>query len=90
MADGTTGPGVRYPGMAIFNISIVNRTFESRNEHELPTASAAQAEAIRGALQIGIDEIDKGNAVFGAEVSVSNGGEKLARYVVAIAVSPLK
>ena len=75
--------------MENFNISIVNQKFELQNEHEGPTIEDARAAAIKGALQIGAAEINDDNPLFGAEVSVAQGGNRLARYVIAIAVSPL-
>lgn len=40
--------------MPAFSISVINKDFEARNEQELPSLEAARAEAIKGALQIGI------------------------------------
>lgn len=75
--------------MGTFNISIVNQKFELNNEHECSTFEEARSEAIKGALQIGAAEIKEDNPLFGAEVSIGEGGKRLARYVIAIAVSPL-
>ena len=76
--------------MGIFNISIVNQKFESHNEHDCPTVGDARARAIQGALDIGTDEINGGNRLFGAEICIAQGGQRLERFVLAIALSPLK
>lgn len=75
--------------MGIFNISIVNKTFESHNERDCPNVADARAEAIRGALEIGTGEVDDSNPLFGAEISIGQGGKRLERFVLTIAVSPL-
>ena len=76
--------------MPLFNITVVNQTFESSDEHDLPTAEEAKAEAIKGALQIGISEVGVEPAFFAAEVKIAEQGQHLARYIVSVGVSPLK
>jgi hypothetical protein len=76
--------------MAIFQITVVNQTFEAHNQHDLPTEEDARAEAIRGALEIGLDEIGVASPLFAAEVKIASDGEQIARYVVSMGVSPLR
>ena len=76
--------------MPLFNISVVNQTFETENEHELPTEEAARKQAIRGALEIGIEEVGESEQLFAAEVKVEHEGKKLARYFVSVGVSQLR
>lgn len=76
--------------MPTFHINVVNQHFSSSNEHEVATVAEAKAEAIRGALQIGIAEVSEAQPFFGAEVVVGRDGERLARYVVSIGVSPIQ
>ena len=76
--------------MPTFSINVVNQHFSSSNEQELPTIAEAKAEAIRGALQIGLAEVSEAKPFFGAEVVVGREGERLARYVVSIGVSPIQ
>lgn len=76
--------------MATFQITIINQTFESHNEHDLPSEEDARAEAIRGALEIGLDEIGVASPLFAAEVKIASGGEQIARYIVSMGVSPLR
>lgn len=76
--------------MPIFNISVVNRYFTSSNEQDWPTVDDASVQAIKGALEIGIAEVSQSKPFFAAEVSVGNGSERLARFVVSIGVSPIQ
>lgn len=76
--------------MPIFNISVVNQHFSSSNEQELPTFEDARARAIKSALRIGIEEVSEAEPLFGAEVVVGNESERLARFIVSIAVSPIQ
>jgi hypothetical protein len=74
----------------IFSINVVNRHFTSSNKQDLPTADDASVEAIKAALELGIAEVSLATPFFGAEVSVSSGSERLARFVVSIGVSPIQ
>lgn len=76
--------------MPLFNITVINQTFESCNEHDLPTEEDARADVIRGALQIGMSEAGPTNPLFAAEVRIGREGEQFARYVVSVGVSPLR
>ena len=43
--------------MPNYLISIANKNFRASDEHELPNHGAAVREALKGALQIGADEV---------------------------------
>lgn len=75
--------------MPVFRISVVNETFSACDEHELPTYSEARTEAIKGALEIGSEEVAKGKEFFGAEVKVEKGGELVGRFVVSVGAFPI-
>ena len=76
--------------MPTFRIRVINTEFDDSNEIDRPSADQARAEALKSALQIGVDEVCKGTPFFGAEVRVENGGEIVERLVVAVGVSPLR
>ena len=75
--------------MPTFQISIVNETFASSNDHEGHSLDEATAQAIRGALQIGAEEVAAGKQYFGAEVKVETANEVVVRYVVSVGASRL-
>ena len=75
--------------MPNYRISISNKNFRASDEHELPNHGAAVREALKGALQIGTDEVCGGEAFFGAEVGIECDGEVFERLVIAIGASPL-
>ena len=75
--------------MPTFQIRIVNSDFNDCSETDASDADEAKSIALKGALQIGTDEIRQGAAFFGAEVSVILDGETLNRTVVAIGASSL-
>ena len=76
--------------MAIFHISVINQHFEANEDHDLPSLEVAQDQAIRGALEIGLDEVGVASPLFAAEVKIASEGEQVARYVVSVGVSPLR
>ncbi|MFL6723012.1 MAG: hypothetical protein ACJ8FC_07035 [Sphingomicrobium sp.] len=76
--------------MPLFKINVVNEHFTSSDEYDLPTVQVARNQAIKGALQIGAGEVGDGKPFFGAEVIVESDGERLARFIVSIGVSPLQ
>lgn len=75
--------------MPTFQISIVNETFASSNDHEMHSLDDASAEALKAALQIGSDEVAGGKQFFAAEVKVETSNELVGRFVVSIGASPL-
>ena len=74
--------------MPTFRIRLTNKDFAASEELEAPTPEAARTNALRGALQIGTDEICAGKMFFGAEVCIECDGET-ERLLVAIGASPL-
>jgi hypothetical protein len=74
----------------LFRISVVNGAFSASDEHELPSAIEARAEALKGALAIGSDEVVKGKPFFGAEVKIEEGGELVQRFVVSVGASAIE
>jgi hypothetical protein len=73
-----------------FRICIVNSDFRDCEDTHQPDAQAARKQALKGALQIGSDEIANGSAFFGAEISVACEGEVLERLMIAIGASTLR
>lgn len=76
--------------MAKFRIRVTNTEFDDSNEIEQPSADKARAYALKGALQVGVDEVCNGTPFFCAEIRIENGDELLERLVVALGVSPLR
>lgn len=75
--------------MPTFQISIVNETFASSNDHEAQSLDAASAEALAAALRIGSDEVVGGQKLFAAEVKVETANAVVGRFVVTVSASPL-
>lgn len=77
--------------MPTYKIRVVNSDFEAREEVQASDFEAARLQGLRGVLNIGADELCKGEtAFFGAEVSVSFDGEVKQRFVVAMGQSSLQ
>ena len=76
--------------MPVYQIHVVNCDFESCNDVEAADAGGAQRHGLRGALQIGCDELCKGETFFGAEVRVEIDGKLQQRIVVAMGTTPLR
>ena len=75
--------------MPQFAITVVNDTFRARDVHDLRSADEAGAEALKGALAIGADEVCKGKKFFGAEVTVEQGDEMIGRFIVSLGATRL-
>lgn len=75
--------------MPTFKISVVNETFASSNDHEVPSLDSARAQALQAALRIGSDEIVAGKQFFAAEVKVEAANEVVCRFVVSVGASQL-
>ena len=73
-----------------FRTRIINRDFAASSDVDLPSAEQAREQALAAALEIGSDEIKKGEPFFGAEIIVERDGERVTRLVIAIGVSPLQ
>jgi hypothetical protein len=76
--------------MPIFTIRITNSDFDTKDEYEHPDLETAKGQALKGALQMGADEVVRGQPFFGAEVCVTQGSEPGARFVVSVGASPLQ
>ena len=74
----------------MFHIRVVNSDFESSNELDAPGHDDARSEAVRAALQIGVEEVCKGSPFFGAEVRIELNGDLSERFMVGMGQSPLK
>ena len=51
---------------------------------------AARTEGLRGALQVGVEEVCEGKSFFAAQVTIENEHQPTERMVVAVGASPLK
>ena len=76
--------------MPRFHITVLNENFCSTNQHECIDVDSAQRMAIKGALEIGVDQIAEGKPFFGAVITVEEADRRVGHYVVALGVSPLK
>ena len=76
--------------MPAYHVSIVNKDFSASEDIEASTPAAARSEALRGALNIGTDEVCGGKMFFGAEISIRGDGGTTERLMVAIGASPLQ
>jgi hypothetical protein len=76
--------------MATFSITIVNQSFRASSNYELDSVGDANREAIKGALQIGVDEVSNGKPFFAAEVKIEQHEDVVSRFVVSIGASPLQ
>ena len=76
--------------MPTYRIKVVNRDFTSNEDIDALTPEAARADALRGALNIGIDEICGGKMFFGAEITIQVDDGAPERLMVAIGSSPLQ
>lgn len=69
--------------MPAFSIHIVNSNFVSTNSLDASSAETARSQALKGALQIGADEVSKGNPFFGAEIRIHNEDDEVIERLVA-------
>ena len=76
--------------MAVYHVSINNQVFSDSEDVDARNLKAARADALRGALQIGADEICRGKTFFGAEIIIQNKGGDIERRLLAIGVSTLR
>jgi hypothetical protein len=76
--------------MPIYRTSIVNREFSVCSDEEQPDQETALMKAIKGALEIGSEEVCNGLAFFGAEVTLEKAGVTIARRMVAVGATPLQ
>lgn len=76
--------------MPMFLIHVINREFSASEEIEAADLEAARSHAMRGALEIGTDEVCKGSSFVGTEVIIECDGELQDRMVIAIGASRLR
>ena len=76
--------------MPTFSITVVNRDFRSCHDVDAADLDAARSQALRGALEIGAEELCRGIPFFGAEITVEGNQGMCERLVVAIGTSPLQ
>lgn len=76
--------------MPVFQVRIINRDFDASNEIEANGPEAARSQAMKGALQIGTDEVLGGKPFFGAEVRINDGDNTVDRMVIAVGVTQLR
>lgn len=77
-------------GMPTYRVTVVNEHFSQTGEHEAADVIGAWRDAISGAIAIGQDMVSHGNPFFGAEVLLEEGNNRIGRYVVSVAATPLK
>jgi hypothetical protein len=75
--------------MPAFQITVVNDQFTSTIAEELSDVKEARVSALKGALEMGIEQILAGKPLFGAHVTVSDSDVR-QEFIVSIAMSPLK
>jgi len=76
--------------MPTFQIRVINTDYDDSSEVDRPSTDEARAEALKGALQMGVEEVCNGSPFFGAEVCIESGNQVLERMIVAVGVSPLR
>jgi hypothetical protein len=76
--------------MATFTISVTNSDFRTNDDYEVADLEAAKRQAVAGALQIGVDQVMRGENFFGAEISIAHDREVLARFLVSVGAAPLQ
>ena len=76
--------------MPTFRLRTVNKHFSFANDVELASFEAARSEALKGALEVGTEEVCNGKEFFGAEITIENDGEVVQRLMVAVGASPLQ
>jgi hypothetical protein len=87
--SGTKRSRVRWPAVPTFHISVINDEFCSTNQHECADAESARKMALRGALDIGVEQVVGGKDYFGAEITVEHGNQRVSRFVISIGTSSL-
>jgi hypothetical protein len=76
--------------MPTYTVTIVNGHFSQTGEQEFRDSIEAWKSAISSAITIAADQVSNGNPFFGAEVTVTQGKEKIGRYLVSVGATPLK
>ena len=76
--------------MPTYTVTIVNEHFSQTGEQESRDNIEAWKSAISSAIAIAADQVSNGNPFFAAEVTVTQGEERVGRYLVAVGATPLK
>ena len=76
--------------MPTYRTCIVNRDFAVCNEDDQPDQQTALTVGIKGALEIGSEEVCKGLPFFGAVVTIAKDGETVERRMVAVGATSLR
>lgn len=76
--------------MPAYRITIINKDFKASEDIEAASHVAARIEALRGALNIGTDELCHGKSFFGAEINIQENGGTPERLMVAIGMTLLQ
>lgn len=88
--SGTSPTRERYVCVPTYRITVINQTFRACDDHELASFDLARVQGIKAALEIGSDEVAKGNPFFAAEVLIADGDETLGRFVVSMGASSIQ
>jgi len=75
--------------MPRYRIRIVNSDFDADEEQDYPDLDAAKYAAMKGALEIGTDQVLLGESFYGAEVRVEERDVLRARFMVSLGSTPL-
>lgn len=76
--------------MPTYRVTIVNEHFSQDAEQEAPDVSKAWQKALQSAIAIAGEQVSHGNPFFGAVITLAQGNQQLARYVVSVGASPFK
>lgn len=76
--------------MPTYSIRIINKDFAACEPVDVENEEAARSQGLKGALQIGVEEVCQGKPFFAAEVSIENAEKTIERMMVAIGTSPLQ
>lgn len=86
---GTKRSPDRSARMPTFQISVTNDDFRSTNQHDCADAEAARKMALRGVLDIGVEQVIGGKEFFAAEISIEHERQSVGRFMISIGSSPL-
>lgn len=77
--------------MAVYFIRAIGSDFDVADEGvEYTDADDARRAAVRAAIELAAEEIDDNRRSSIIEARVENGGNAIARYVIALSVEPLE
>ena len=76
--------------MPTYRVHVINSDFKAEEEKDRSNVQAAAKHALKGALEIGSEQVLNGETFFGAEVRVDDGNETALRSLVTVGSSPLQ